>query len=139
LVALSKLKNINSTCNLILVVAEVVIRVHLVQIYTAKNYRLGICVGAEVVKNLAIISITAVQKMISHSLEAVYSWPLVFAASADQYRGMCVRYGISYTRVVEAGEHHVKFITHQVFRLLNLFVDWTHHVTDLETHTTNLN
>ncbi len=138
MVALRKLKNINSTRNLILVVAEIVIRVHLVQIYTAKNYRLGICVGAEVVKNLAIILITAVQKMISHSLEAVYSWPLIFAASTDQYRGMCVRYGISNARVVEAGEHHVEFLTHQVFRLLNFFVDWTHHVTDLETHTTNL-
>lgn len=138
MVTLCKLKNINSTNDLILVVAEVVIRVHLVQIYTTKNYRLGICVGAEVVENLAIISITAVQKMISHSLEAVYSWPLVFAASADQYRGMCVRYGISNARVVEAGEHHVEFLTHQVFRLLNLFVDWTHHVTDFETHTTNL-
>jgi len=54
------------------IVAEVVIRVHLVEIQTAKNNGLGI-----------LLSVTL--KVISHSLETVYPRLFYFIASADQY------------------------------------------------------
>ena len=118
-----------------MIVAEVVIRVHLVQIQAAKNNGLRIYVLVMILEYLVIFSVRNILKVISHSLETVYSWLLDFVASADQYGGVGV--GVSNARVIEAGVHHVKFLTHQVFCLLNLLVDWTHHVPDLETHTTH--
>lgn len=51
---------------------------------------------------------------------------------------MCMGCRIRDAGVVEAGVDHVEFLTHQVFRLLNLLVDWTHDVADLKTHSANL-